>query len=139
MPKLTSIIMTCKIRNKTEAHMSMTSIDCVGKYTNPDEYELIVTDPSPKPFAIRDDYQLLKIDKHLEPEPDPGYTACMNLGAKEAKGDYLVFLQNDVFVQEGWLPGLRQYLETGKWDVVFPDQTPRNREYVLDSYKRDAF
>jgi hypothetical protein len=45
---LTSIILTCKIRNKTECHMTMASIDCVGKYTNPDEYELIVVDPALK-------------------------------------------------------------------------------------------
>ena len=118
--------------------MTMTSIDCITKYTSPDEYELIVVDPEPSE-PIRDDYKTLKIDKHLQPNPDPGYTACMNLGAKEAKGDYLVFIQNDVFVHEGWLPGLRQYLESGNWDMVFPDQVPRTREFVLESYKRDPF
>ena len=118
--------------------MTMTCIDCVGKYTNPDEYELIVVDPEPSE-AIRDDYKVLPKFKHLKPSPDPDYAACMNLGAKEAKGEYLVFLQNDVFVHEGWLPGLRQYLDSGKWRVVYPDQSPRNRQYVLDSYTRDPF
>lgn len=135
---LTSIILTCKIRNKTECHMTMASIDSVGKYTNPDEYELIVVDPAPILWEIRDDYKVLKIDKHLKPDPDPDYASCMNLGAKEAQGEYLVFLQNDVFVSEGWLPGLRQYLEHD-YDVVFPDQAPRDRQYILDMYKRDPF
>lgn len=136
--KLTSIIMTCKIRNKTECHMTMTAIDCIGKYTNPDEYELIVVDPEPSE-PIRDDYHVLKIDKHLTPSPDPDYSSCMNLGAKEAKGDYLVFIQNDVFVSEGWLSGLRQYIELGHYDIVFPDQVPRDRQYILDSYQRSVF
>src|SRR3990167_10847442 len=129
-PKLTSVIMTCRIRNKTEAHMTMTAIDMITKFTNPDEYELIVVDP--EPFEnIRDDYKTLKIDKHLHPSPDPDYASCMNLGAKEAKGKYLIFLQNDVFVPDNWLPNLRQYIESGKFDVVFATQFPKTREYVL--------
>lgn len=136
--KLTSIIMTTKIRTKTECHMTMSAIDCIGKYTNPDEYELIVVDPEPSE-PIRDDYHILPKFIHLKPSPDPDYASCMNLGAKEAKGDYLVFIQNDVFVDEGWLPGLRQYLESGMFDYVFPDQIPRSREFVLESYKLDPF
>jgi GT2 family glycosyltransferase len=115
----------------------MTSMDCVSKYTNPDEFELIVVDPEPSE-AIRDDYGFLPKYNHLQPSPDPGYAACMNLGAKEAKGEILVFLQNDVFVHEGWLSGLRQYVENG-FDVVFPDQVPRTRQYILDSYEREPF
>lgn len=117
--------------------MTMTAIDCIGKYTNVDEYELIVVDPEPSE-AIRDDYHVLPQFTWLKPSPDPDYSACMNLGAEQAKGEYLVFIQNDVFVQENWLPGLRQYIEGG-FDVVFPDQVPRDRKYVLDSYKRLAF
>jgi len=116
----------------------MTCIDCIGKYTNPDEYELIVVNPEPSE-AIRDDYHILKIDKHINPSPDPDYASCMNIGAKQAEGKYLVFLQNDVFVQERWLPGLRQYIESGDWDLVFPDQMPRSRQYILDSYTRGPF
>ncbi len=118
--------------------MSMQAIANVTKFTDTDEYEMIVVDPTAK-YPIRDDYHVLKIDKHLKPRRDPGYTGAMNLGAKEAKGDYIVFIQNDVFVHEGWLPGLRQYLETGKYDVVWPDQVPRDRAYVKASYDRDPF
>jgi len=117
--------------------MTMMAIDMITKFTDPDRYELIVVNPEPSE-NIRDDYKTLKIDKQLNPSPDPDYAACMNLGAAEAKGDVLVFIQNDVFVHEGWLDGLLQYLDNG-WDVVFPDQVPRTRQYVLDSYKRDPF
>jgi GT2 family glycosyltransferase len=130
-PALTSIILTCKIRSLVQAQMTMTCIDMINKFTNTDEYELIVVDPEPT-HNIRDDYKTFPKFTHLKPSPDPDYASCMNLGAKEAKGKYLVFIQNDVFVQEGWLPGLRQYLESGWIDVVFPNQFPKNREYVLE-------
>ncbi len=138
MPALTSIIMTCFNSTKFYTHMTMEAIANITKFTDPDEYELIVIDPTPK-FPIRDDYHLLKIDQHYVLDTDPGYPACMNMGARYAKGQYLVFIQNDVFVHEGWLPGLRQYLESGKYGVVFPDQVPRDRKYVLETYKRHPF
>jgi hypothetical protein len=34
---------------------------------------------------------------------------------------------------------LRQYLESGSFDFVFPDQVPRSREFVLETYKEDPF
>ncbi len=116
----------------------MQAIANVTKFTDTDEYEMIVVDPKPK-YPIRDDYKVLKIDEHLRIDKDPGYTGGMNLGASVAKGDYLVFIQNDVFVHEGWLPGLRQYLESGKYNVVWPDQVPRDRAYVKATYDRGPF
>jgi glycosyltransferase involved in cell wall biosynthesis len=138
MTELTSIILTCKIRSLVQAQMTMTVIDMINKFTNRDEYELIVVDPEPA-FSIRDDYKTFPKYIHLMPSPDPDYASCMNLGAKEAKGKYLVFIQNDVFVQEGWLSGLRQYLESGKFDVVFPEQFPKDRAYVLERQNLDPF
>ena len=137
MPKLTSIILTSFNSTHYSTHMTMESIATVTAYTDPEDYELILLDPVPK-FPVRDDYKVLKIDKWLKPDPDPGYTACMNLGAKEAKGDYLVFMQNDVFVMEGWLEGLRKYIEFG-YEVVYPDQVPRDRDYIKETYKRNWF
>jgi GT2 family glycosyltransferase len=118
--------------------MTMTAVDMISKFTNEDEYELIIVNPEPSE-AIRDDYHVLHPYLELQPSPDPDYGSCMNLGAKEAKGDYLVFIQNDVFVQEGWLPGLRQYFEADLCDYCFPDQIPRPRQYVLETYKLDPF
>ena len=137
-PKLTSIIVSSLNNTRFSCHMTMQCLANITKFTNPEEYELILIDPDPK-YPVRDDYKVLKIDKWLKLKPDPGYTAGMNLGVKESEGDYLVFIQNDVFVHEGWLPSLRQYLETGDCDVVFPDQVPRNRQYVLETYKRNPF
>lgn len=137
-----SIIVSCFNNSKTTCHMSLLCLDHIRKFTDP-PYQLIVIDPIPKE-PIRDDYGTLKLDNppesiYLKLDKDPGYTAGMNLGASQATGDILVFIQNDVFVHEGWLPGLSQYIEQDFVEAVFPDQVPRDRQYVLDSYKRDTF
>lgn len=131
----TSIIVTAYIQNRYQTHMTMTCIGNVTKFTDPEDYELILVSDSEK-FPVRDDYHVLKIDKYIKTE-GKSYTQAMNLGAKEATGDVLVFLQNDVFVHEGWLKDMRFYIDTLGFDVVFPDQVPRSRKEVTESYKRD--
>lgn len=127
--------MTAYIQNPFQAHMTMATLANITRYTNTDEYELILMSDSEK-RSVRDDYKVLKIDKYIKTE-GKSYTQSMNLGAKEAKHDILVFIQNDVFVFEGWLPNLRWYLENAVTDCVIPDQCPRDRQFVLDSYNMD--
>lgn len=133
-----SIIVTCWNQKRPQDHISMLCLDHIRKFTDP-PYQLIVIDPIPK-LPIRDDYKTLLLDNPpnsiwLKPTKDPGYTGGMNLGASKATGDVLVFLQNDVFVREGWLRDMLWYIETG-WEVVWPDQVPRDRQYVISSYNR---
>lgn len=135
----TSVIVSCFNNTKTAAHMSMLCIDHIRKFTDEGEYKLVVIDPTPK-YPIRDDYKTLfegkKDYNHVKLDQDPGYTKGMNLGAQYNQDcEILVFLQNDVFVREGWLKDLRWYIENG-WDAVWPDQVPRDRQYVLDTYER---
>lgn len=132
MSKLTSIVLTAYIQNQFQAHMTMACIANITRYTNPDEYELILMSDSEK-FPVRDDYKLLKIDKYIKTEGE-GYTKSMNHGVKLSSGKYVVFLQNDVFVWENWLSDLRDYLEMEIADCVIPDQAPRDRNFVLQSY-----
>lgn len=134
-----SIIISCWNQKKPQDHFSMLCLDHIRKFTDP-PYQLIVIDPVPK-LPIRDDYHTLLLDNPpdsiwLKLKKDPGYTKGMNMGVDLADGDILVFIQNDVFVREGWLTDLLKYIEQG-WECVFPDQIPQTREYVLASYKRD--
>lgn len=128
MPKI-SIIVTAYIQNKFQCHMTMACIANVTRYTDPSDYELILMSDSEK-WLVRDDYKVLKIDKYIRTE-GWGYTKSMNEGAKLASGEYLVFLQNDVFVYEDWLKNLSWYLDTNQADCVIPDQVPRSRADVL--------
>lgn len=132
MPKI-SIILTAYIQNRFQCHMTMACIAAVTKFTDTVDYELILMSDNEK-YPVRDDYKVLKIDKYIKTN-GMSYTQSMNEGVKLASGDILVFLQNDVFVHEGWLDGLKFYIDSG-YDVVFPDQVPRSREHVLDTYKR---
>lgn len=133
MHKLTSIILTAYIQTPFQAHMTMACIANLTRYTNTDEYELILMSDSEK-FPVRDDYKVLKIDKYIKTQ-GWGYTKSMNEGAKLAKGEYLVFMQNDVFVFENWLEDLRDYLEMELCECIIPDQMPRPRDFVLQSYQ----
>lgn len=129
----TSIIVTAYIQNQFQAHMTMTCIGNVTKYTDPDQYELILMSDSEK-FPVRDDYKVLKIDQYVKTEGET-YTQAMNHGAKLATGEILVFLQNDVFVHDWWLSVLQYYIKHG-FEVVFPDQVPRSREYIIETYMK---
>lgn len=131
----TSIILTAYLQTPFQAHMTMACIANITRYTDTSDYELILMSDSEK-YPVRDDYKVLKIDQYVKTE-GMGYTKSMNEGARLAKGDALVFLQNDVFVWEGWLPKLRWYLEQGVAECIIPDQCPRDREFVKKSYKLD--
>jgi len=139
-PKASVIILSY---NNTRLSMQMTRacIRNIVAYTNREDYELILIDPIPNKgnhFDIGEQYWQPVLDKHLKPQPDPGYAECCNIGGREASHDYLVFIQNDAFVQEGWLEGIMKYLTNG-YDLIWPDQTARLRDYVLETYKRDWF
>lgn len=133
MPRV-SIILTHCIRNRFQCHMTMQAIANIVKFTDVEDYELILVGPKPA-HPIRDDYKVLKIDKDIVLDPDPGYTAAMNQGAQIAEGKVLVFIQNDVFVHEGWLRTLLRYIDA-LYEAVFPDQVPRDRAYVKEAEKR---
>ena len=113
-------------------HLTMACLANIRKYTAGD-YELILIEDIPK-FKVRDDYGALALDKHIILDEYTNYTKKMNLAAAEASGEYIVFIQNDCFVWEGWLPVVEYYFDKGMSRCLIPDQLPRTRGYMLDSY-----
>ena len=134
---MTSIIMCCFNFSRTVTHMAMASIANIRRFTDEEDYELIIIDNVPK-FPIRDDYKVLHMEnmKIKTYKKDQGYYKSLNIGAKLAKGKYLCFIQPDVFVHEGWLKNLVYYLDNG-FDVAWPDQFPQTRDYIKRSYEMD--
>lgn len=127
-----SIIVTAFNNTIVSKHMTQACLANIIAYTDPKDYELILVDPVCTPYFAPNDYepyQVIKIDKILRPDPDPGYASCLNLGAKEAEGKYLVFVQNDAFVERDWLKGLLTYFEYG-YELIWPDQTPKSFEDI---------
>jgi len=136
-----SIIVTSFNNTIVSKHMTQACLANIAAFTDPKKYELILIDPVSEPHFVPNDYdpyKVLKIDKWLKPDPDPGYASCLNLGGKEAKGKYLFFVQNDAFVERGWLEGILKYLENG-YDLVWPDQSPKSYKDIKKIDKADWF
>ncbi len=72
-----------------------------GKYS----FEVIVVDDQSSDETAE---QLANIDglKHLRNEKNLGFVGSCNRGARNARGEYLVLLNNDTQVLEGWLDEL---------------------------------
>lgn len=130
----TTVIVVGYHPTSVSAHMTMACLANITKYTDSKDYELILIEDTPK-VNIRDDYHVLKIDQHIILDKWTPFSKKVNMAAKEAKGEYLAIIQNDCFVWEGWLTNCRYYLEQDKADAIVPDQVPRSRQYILDSYK----
>jgi len=131
---MTSIIYCLFDFTRILRHMSMASVSNIRRFTD-QPYELIIIDNVPK-FPFRDDYKVLDMDQmtFIINKKDKGYYGSLNQGAKLAKGEYLCFIQPDVFVHEGWLTNAIWYLDHG-YDVVFPDQFPQTRKYIKRAYE----
>lgn len=54
----------------------------------------------------------------LVPEPTPGLNVARNRGARAAQGEILAYLDDDAFVEPGWLRGLLRAFETSPADMV---------------------
>lgn len=130
---LTSVLVIGWHPTPISAHMTMLCLANITKYTDVKDYELILIEDIPK-HLVRDDYHVLKIDKHIILDKWTTYAEKINIASEEAQGEYLAIVQNDVFVWEGWLKNLRWYIENGHGDAVIPDQFPRSRQYILESY-----
>src|SRR3990167_1018491 len=145
---LTSILFLSYDLTQTMRNVTMTSLSSIVKYTDEQDYELIWLDVIEKGYGnlglngyyIDEVFEINKRDDRkrivhlIENNPDPGQYACWNKLADMATGEYLCFYQNDVFVQEGWLRKLRYYLDRDMCDAIFPDQQPKKREYIKNSY-----
>lgn len=125
-----SIILNSYSPTKAHAHMAMACLAAIRKFTDP-EYEIIVVDNVPK-WEIRDDYGVLKPFTLINNEENRTVYESYNQGAEVAKGEYLVFIQQDVFCNERTINKLVKYLE--KYDVAFPQQIEMTREKIKEIY-----
>lgn len=118
-------------------YVTSAALGNIQKFTDPEDYELIFVDanPSTKDF-MNYKYHLIKIDKYIDLETDPGISACRNIGAKHADPDngYICFIDNDVFVNEGWLDTLKKVMKKHNARYVLPQQGQTTREFIKKSY-----
>jgi glycosyltransferase involved in cell wall biosynthesis len=98
------------------------TLDNIFETTGDIEYDLIYVDcGSPKPIA---DYLYAKAQEkkftYLRHEYFLTPNQSRNLGAAHAKTEYLVFIDNDVMCEQGWLKALVECAEKHKADIVSP-------------------
>lgn len=124
----TSIIMPVYIVNYPLFHYTGNAIGSIREHTNPEKtpYELIIIDNgSPIKPPTPDSYYAEKIvinDKNL------GVTVAWNKGIRCSFGEYIVLINNDTQVYEGWLETLKEVLDSGEADLVMAHPMYSNTE-----------
>lgn len=139
----TSIIMTALNESQLQVHITSAAIGNISKYTNREDYELILVDQKPDNTNKRADlnhrHNHIDIDKHIKLDSNIGMSAAMNLGYKNSNPDYpyVCFIHNDVFVWEGWLDVFKELLQKKPEGIFMPTQGPYKREDILKIYQEE--
>ena len=100
--------------------------------TNHNSYEVIVVDNASTDGSqswIKSTFPQIKL---IENDKNYGYAGGCNIGALEAKGNYLVFLNNDTIQDPGWIQNLENIL---KKDNRVAAVQPK----VLNYFNRNVF
>lgn len=108
---LVSIIMPVYNVNYPLFHYTGTAIGAVRAHSKKGDYELIVVDnaspvqpPSPNAYYC---------DKYVINEKNEGVTKAWNQGIRVSFGEYIVLLNTDTQVYEGWLEDMKKSLDAG--------------------------
>ena len=126
IPDLVSIIMPVHIVNYALFHYTGNAIGSVRSHSKRGTYELIVIDNgSPiKPPSLQSYYA----DKVIQWDNNEGVTKAWNAGIRVIFGEYIVLLNNDTQVYEGWLPDMKKCLNEGGLDLVMATPMYSNTE-----------
>lgn len=118
-PRSTALPVTIVVVPRERFSVALRSLDSIYRHTAP-PFDLVYVDgnaPRPIRDALRDQaerrgFTLLRSDRYLTPNQ------ARNLGVQHVHTPYVVFVDNDVFVTDGWLESLTRCAEeTGAWVV----------------------
>ena len=121
------------IPNRESPDLLRKCISAVRAHTRYENYEVIVVENNSSSGEILDCYRTLRAEgirvvrwKAQGGGPAFNFSAINNYAARVAKGEYLVFLNNDVEVSEGWLEELlsvcmRPDVGAAGAKLVYPD------------------
>lgn len=107
---MTSIVIPVYMNNYQLFHLTGNCIGSVREHTQ-DSYELIVVDngSSIQPPNLQAYYA----DKVIKWDKNNGVSRAWNAGIRASFGEYIVLLNNDTQVYQGWLEGLKEALNSG--------------------------
>jgi GT2 family glycosyltransferase len=88
-------------------------LESIREHTPPDRYELLVVDngSSDGTPAFLERLAAAGKIRYIRNETNLGYAKASNQGARAARGNYLVMLNNDTLVTPGWLSTLIEAVE----------------------------
>nr|WP_299340729.1 glycosyltransferase family 2 protein [Allomuricauda sp.] len=97
--------------NYNESGVTLELLESIRKLSYPNIEVLVVDNASPNdtPDVIKENYPEIKLIKSPE---NLGFAGGNNLGVKEAKGEYLLFINNDTIVPEGFIEPLVETLQS---------------------------
>lgn len=128
------------IPNKDEKETLEKCLESIKKNTLYDNYEIIIVENNSTTDEIFDYYRKISEDPRIHLicwKKEFNYSAINNFGVKNARGEYLLFLNNDVTViTEDWmgeLLGVCQRREVGAVGVklIYPDNTIQHAGCVI--------
>jgi GT2 family glycosyltransferase len=109
-------------------------LDSIRKYSEPSEIIIVdngSSDGTKEFLAACPDIIVITNDNNR------GFAGACNQGAKAAKGEWVVILNNDVVVSPNWLTGLVEFAETKLLDIVTPAIREGEVNYDIISYSQE--
>ena len=128
------------IPNKDEKETLKDCIESIRKKTEYENYEIIIVENNSTTEEIFQYYKKLSQDPRirlLRWKKEFNYSAINNYGVSHARGEYLIFLNNDVkIITPGWIKemlGVCQRPEVGAVGVklIYPDNTIQHAGCVI--------
>lgn len=128
------------IPNKDEKETLKDCIESIRKKTEYENYEIIIVENNSTTEEIFQYYKELSQDPRirlLRWKKEFNYSAINNYGVSHARGEYLIFLNNDVkIITPGWIKemlGVCQRPEVGAVGVklIYPDNTIQHAGCVI--------
>jgi len=105
-----------------------------------EDYEIILVDDGSTDGCpqICDSYSDIYDNIRVVHQDNGGLSAARNAGLKEAKGEYVCFVDSDDYWQQNVLGGLMNQIERDQLDVLrFKYQNVNEKYEVFNPYKRD--
>lgn len=115
---LVSIVMPVYMANYPLFHYTGNAIGSIRQNTSKENtnYELIVIDNG-SPLKVPN-LQAFYADKVIVNQSNLGVTVAWNQGIRASFGEYIVLINNDVQVFDGWMDELKKVIDSGEADLV---------------------
>lgn len=127
------------IPNKDETESLKKCLDSIRKKTAYKNYEIIIVENNSEKRETFDFYKKIASDriKIITWEHEFNYSAINNYGVRHSRGDYLLFLNNDVeIINEGWMSEMLAHCQRKEVGIVgaklyYPDNTIQHAGIVV--------